>query len=45
MGILDNFEAYLELDIKENMTKCPCGCPPDNCTCCCSNPKGCAHRQ
>jgi len=23
---------------------CPCGCEPDNCVCCCSNPKGCSHR-
>lgn len=24
---------------------CPCGCPADNCTCCCSRPEGCAHRK
>ena len=41
MGILDNLEEWLDF---EEETKCPCGCPPDNCTCCCSNPKGCGHR-
>ena len=24
---------------------CPCGCPPNNCTCCCSKPEGCGHRK
>ena len=24
---------------------CPCGCPPNNCTCCCSKAEGCGHRK
>jgi hypothetical protein len=27
-----------------NSDQCPCGCPPDNCTCCCSKADGCSHR-
>lgn len=27
-----------------NSVQCPCGCPPDNCKCCCSKADGCSHR-
>lgn len=30
-------------DVNETF-QCPCGCPPNNCTCCCSKPQGCGHR-
>jgi len=27
-----------------NSVQCPCGCPPNACTCCCSKADGCSHR-